>query len=62
MPPWLGTTIVLLLVGAMIGGIVYSMIRDRKKGKGGCSCGCEHCKYSCPTKQKEAENAEKDEK
>ena len=29
MPPWLGTTIVLVLVGVMIGGIIYAMIRDR---------------------------------
>lgn len=62
MPPWLGTTIVLVLVGAMIGGIVYSMIRDRKKGKGGCSCGCSQCKFNCPAKQKETENAEKEAK
>ena len=50
MPSWLGTTIVLLLVGAMIGGILYSMIRDRKAGKSGCSCGCEHCAKQCRIK------------
>ena len=34
---------VLLLV---VGTVVYSMIRDRKKGKSACSCGgdCSHCK------------------
>ena len=34
---------VLLLV---VGTVVYSMIRDRKKGKSDCSCGgdCSHCK------------------
>ena len=34
---------VLLLV---VGTVVYSMIRDRKKGKSACSCGgdCERCK------------------
>lgn len=34
---------VLLLV---VGTVVYSMIRDRKKGKSACSCGgdCLHCK------------------
>lgn len=34
---------VLLLV---VGIVVYSMIRDRKKGKSACSCGgdCSHCK------------------
>ena len=59
MPSWLGTLIVLSVVGLLIGGIVYSMIRDRKKGKGGCSCGCAHCKMSCSVKQKMAENSEK---
>lgn len=58
MPPWLGTTIVLVLVGAMIGGIIYAMIRDRKQGKGGCSCGCAQCKYHCPSKQKTQKNEE----
>ena len=47
------------LASAMIGGILYSMIRDRKKGKSGCSCGCSHCKFACPTKQKMDEYAEK---
>lgn len=60
MPPWLGTFIVLSLVGAMVGGIVYAMIRDRKNGKSGCSCGCANCKYSCPSKQKTKENGEKE--
>ena len=34
---------VLLLV---VGTVVYSMIRDRKKGTSACSCGgeCSHCK------------------
>ncbi len=58
MPPWLGTTIVLVLVGAMIGGIIYAMIRDRKRGKSGCSCGCAQCKYHCPSKQKIEKNEE----
>ena len=50
MPSWLGTLIVLTLVGAMIGGIIYGMIRDRKSGKGGCACGCEHCAKKCSIK------------
>ena len=60
MPSWLGTLIVLSVVGLMMGGIVYSMIRDRKKGKGGCSCGCVHCQMSCSVKQKMAENSKKE--
>ena len=52
--------IISLLCAAVIAAVAAIIIRKRK-GKG-CSCGCEHCKYSCPTRQKEAENAEKDEK
>ncbi len=59
MPPWLGTLIVLFSVALLLGGIVYTMIRDRKRGKGGCSCGCASCKMSCPTKQKTAGKSEK---
>ncbi|MBE6630481.1 MAG: FeoB-associated Cys-rich membrane protein [Ruminococcaceae bacterium] len=58
MPPWLGTTIVLLLVGAMIGGIIYKLIRDRKAGKNGCSCGCEHCAMQCHIKKIDDETKE----
>lgn len=58
MPPWLGTLIVLAAVGAMVGGILYSMIRNKKNGKSGCSCGCANCKFSCPSKQKNTENGE----
>ncbi len=61
MHPLIGTVIVLSLVGAMVGGIVYSMIRDRKSGKSGCSCGCAGCKLSCPSRQKTEENSEKPE-
>ena len=58
MHPWLGTAIVLFLVGLMIAGLIYAMIRDKKRGKGCCG-GCTHCKLNCPTRQKVAENGEK---
>ena len=62
MPSWLGTLIVLVLVGAMVGGILYSWIRDRKNGKGGCACGCEHCHKSCPSKGMQAPKEDKSDK
>ena len=39
----LGTVIVLLIVLAVIGLAVLSIVRDRKKGKNGCGCGCSGC-------------------
>ncbi|MBP5158539.1 MAG: FeoB-associated Cys-rich membrane protein [Treponema sp.] len=34
----LGTVIVGLLLAALVGAIIFSMVRKAKKG--GCSCGC----------------------
>ena len=47
MPPWLGTTIVVVVVAAIVGAILFSHIRARKQGKTGCGCGCEHCSMGC---------------
>ena len=43
MPEWLGSGIVLAVVALMLGAIICKMIRDKKQGKGGCSCGCGGC-------------------
>ena len=58
MSPWLGTLIVLSLVGAMVVILILSMIRAQKRGKG-CSCGCSQCKFNCPSRQEEPKNEEK---
>ena len=58
MPPWLGTLIVLSLVGAMVVILILSLIRAKKSGKG-CSCGCSQCKFDCPSKQEKPKNGEK---
>lgn len=39
----LGTIIVSLILIAIVTAIIVNMIRDRKKGKNSCGCGCEHC-------------------
>ena len=57
MPSWLGTLIVLLLVGAMVALLVLSLIRTKKRGKG--CCGCSQCKFNCPSRQEEPQNEEK---
>ena len=38
-----GTIIVLLILVAVLAAIVVKMIRDKKKCKGLCSCGCAGC-------------------
>ena len=56
MPPILGTLLTALLLAALVGLIVFSLRRDRKKGKHICggSCGsgacagCSGCSMSAP--------------
>ncbi len=43
MATWIVGGAVALLVGA----IVFKMVRDRIKGKGGCGCNCGNCSGSC---------------
>ena len=31
----------------IVGAIIWKMVKDRKAGKGGCSCGCENCSGKC---------------
>ena len=39
----LGTIIVSVILLAAVAAVICTMIRDRKKGKSSCSCGCAHC-------------------
>jgi len=39
----MGTVIVFLIVLLVVGLAVYSIIRDKRSGKGGCSHGCTGC-------------------
>ena len=59
MPEWLGTTIVLVVVAAIVGVILFSHFRARKQGKGGCGCGCSGCAFNCPSRR-EAEEPPKE--
>ena len=52
MPAWLGSAIVLTVVAALIGAVTISHIRAKKRGKGGCACGCEHCAARCHMNEK----------
>ena len=39
----ISTIIISLVILAVVAGIISKMIRDKKKGKTSCGCGCENC-------------------
>ncbi|MBP5264964.1 MAG: FeoB-associated Cys-rich membrane protein [Lachnospiraceae bacterium] len=39
----LGTIIICLFLVAVIGGILYNMIKNKKKGMSSCGCNCSCC-------------------
>jgi hypothetical protein len=43
----LGTIVVALIVLAVTGFVIYTMIRDKKKGKSSCGCNCGSCPSAC---------------
>lgn len=48
----MGTVIVLLILLLIVGAVIYTTIRDKRSGKGGCSHGCQNCAMhgKCHTK------------
>ncbi|MBQ4054716.1 MAG: FeoB-associated Cys-rich membrane protein [Clostridia bacterium] len=42
----MGDIIVLSALGLVIGLVIFSAVRNRKKGDSGCSCGCKNCAHS----------------
>ena len=44
-----GSIIAVIVLAVLLGAIIVKMINDKKSGKSGCGCGCEHCamKDSC---------------
>lgn len=40
----MGTIVVGIIVFAIVSGIVWSMVRDRKQGKGSCGGDCSKCR------------------
>lgn len=43
----MGDIIVIAILGMIVGGIIYTMVRNHKKGKNcGCSGGCSGCAMS----------------
>ena len=39
----IGTIIVALIILIIVSLIITKLIRDKKKGKNSCGCGCENC-------------------
>lgn len=37
------TIIISSILVLIVAGIVYKMVRDKKRGKSGCGCGCQGC-------------------
>lgn len=50
MPAWLvenaATVILCALLALIVAAVIVKMLRDKKKGKHSCGCGCEHCALS----------------
>ena len=42
----MGDIIVLSALGLVIGLVIFSIVRSRKKGDSGCGCGCSNCAHS----------------
>lgn len=42
----LATIIIAVIVIGILAAIITKMIKDKKKGKSSCSCGCENCAAS----------------
>ncbi len=42
----IGTIIVCAILILIVAGVIISMIRDKKKGKSSCGCGCSGCPMS----------------
>ena len=43
--------VIIVALGAAVALIVRRMVRNRRQGKGGCSCGCSGCTMNCSRKK-----------
>ncbi len=50
----LATILISLGLAALVAGIVVKMVRDKKRGKSSCGCGCQNCamKGTCHNSKK----------
>ncbi len=43
MSTFFGTLIVGLVLAVILAFVIYTMVRDKKRGKSSCGCNCSHC-------------------
>ncbi len=48
----IGTIGLTLAIAAVVGLVVFKMVKDKKSGKSGCGCGCSGCALSDKCKNK----------
>ncbi len=55
----LATIVVAAIVVAVVAFVIVKMVKDRKKGRGTCSCGCGGCPQAgtCRTQPKTGKNS-----
>ena len=39
----MASLLIIVVLAVIIAAIIIKMISDKKSGKSGCGCGCEHC-------------------
>jgi hypothetical protein len=56
----LGTIIVAASVLALVAFLTLKLVKDKKAGKSGCSCGCSSCPMSgkCPSSSEDMKKSE----
>lgn len=43
----MGTAIVLCILIAIVAGIIFKLVKDKKNGKSSCGCDCSSCGGCC---------------
>lgn len=43
--------VIFIIVAGLVSLAVWRMIRNRRQGKGGCSCGCANCLQNCANRK-----------
>ncbi len=47
----MGDVIIIAVLAAIVAGIVYKMLKDRRSGRSACGCDCSRCGKCCSVKQ-----------
>ncbi len=52
----MGDYIVIAILLAVVGGIIASMVRNKREGKSPCGCDCSKCAKGCQSRMNHNEN------